>query len=174
MDLILPDMEYLSYANLDRDWPLPDTEATAQELQLSSSFLLDQRPEDHADEMLNNYHGANSWQIDPILMNDLAFDDSAAHATTPAEMSSAPTPQPGDAMHPTGYSGTSDLVTSVTSTPGAQVKASRRARKAKSRGPSPTNWIAQKPNIQKLYIEDDLTLGETIKLMKDRHGFEAT
>jgi hypothetical protein len=48
------------------------------------------------------------------------------------------------------------------------------SRKAKSRGPSPAAWSAQKANIKKLYIDEQETLETTMKTMREKFRFKAT
>ncbi|KAI3316820.1 hypothetical protein HD806DRAFT_551986 [Xylariaceae sp. AK1471] len=57
---------------------------------------------------------------------------------------------------------------------GAATSRSGKARHLKGRGPSAARWFAQKGNIKKLYIDEDKTLEETRKLMKDKYSFDAT
>ncbi|KAI1127959.1 hypothetical protein F5Y10DRAFT_292503 [Nemania abortiva] len=56
----------------------------------------------------------------------------------------------------------------------AETGQSRTIRRTKTRGPSASSWYAQRGNIKKLYIDEDKTLEETRKLMRDKYNFDAT
>ncbi|KAI8625309.1 hypothetical protein F5Y19DRAFT_489801 [Xylariaceae sp. FL1651] len=50
----------------------------------------------------------------------------------------------------------------------------RTTRRVKARGPPASSWFAHRGNIKRLYIDEDKTLEETRKLMKEKYNFDAT
>ncbi|KAI0097475.1 hypothetical protein GGR51DRAFT_578148 [Nemania sp. FL0031] len=147
-------IDFSEFINIDSSPRVPTPWAPVGPTTIDSGNNAPHAPAQSAPDSLHGLFGVNEFNL------DFAFND--AFVEVPASDQDLPLFQGTDCPHAV----TEQLV-------GATTAQSGTARRAKTRGPLASTWRAQKGNIKKLYIDEDKTLEETRKVMRDKYNFDA-